>query len=370
MLTLPVPFVKMTTPTTGTGTYTLVAVDDFRALADFLTPSTTAYVECTIFLGTAYETGIYRLTASTTLERISIARSSNANAAVNWGAGDKTVVVGPAIQSALWGKHDFDSTPPSTADYIAGGWAQGSIRMAYTDYGDTVQHGRLWICRDGETSAVGVGRWVGVLTANGNGNHDGKLLDYDTDAPRRGSHALGPGYDFAHGTIEVESVVGLGWGGLAMWNSMVFAGHGWGNDVGEFETVINVGFYLDTANATPTKLVNGTDDGTNERTYLPIALNSTVHFQGRVTALASVATGGDAKTWLVDVMVKRGAAGDPAVVGTATITSPHADAGASSWDLDVGIDTANDGVYFEVTGEAATDIRWVASLAATKVAFA
>lgn len=369
MLTLPLPLVKMTTTTTGTGDYTLVEAAGYRSLADFLTAGTTeaAYVCCTIYMGDNYETGMYRLSASTTLVRVSITRSSNANAAVNWAAGEKTIVVGPLIQGALFGKHDFNSTPPSN-EGVGAGWAQGSVRMSYTTRGST-QDGRLWICRDGETP-VGVGRWVGVITANGGGVADGKLLDYSTLVPQRGSHALGPSADYAHPTIVVEDCVGLGFGGLAEWNNMVLKGAGWGTDVGEYEDIISVSLSAETTDATPTKLTNKTDSGNNERTYLSVPFNCVLRVKGTVTSLATVATGGDCSTWDVEFTVKRGAAGDPALVGTADVTMKKQDAGAAAWAVAVGIDTTNDGFYIEVTLEAATTIRTLANLRVAKVAYA
>jgi len=84
--------VQETTTTTGTGTYTLAGAKDgfqsFAAVGD----GNTTYYACTD--GTDYEVGIGTYTATgTTLARTTIIESSNSDAAVNWGAGEKDIFV-------------------------------------------------------------------------------------------------------------------------------------------------------------------------------------------------------------------------------------------------------------------------------------
>lgn len=82
--------VKETTVTTGTGTYTLDgAVTGFESFGEVGDANTTYYA-CSN--GTDFEIGIGTYTASgTTLARTTILQSSNADAAVNWTAGTKTI---------------------------------------------------------------------------------------------------------------------------------------------------------------------------------------------------------------------------------------------------------------------------------------
>jgi hypothetical protein len=84
--------VQETTNTTGTGTYTLAGAktgfQSFAAVGD----NNTTYYACTD--GTDYEVGIGTYTATgTTLARTTIIESSNSDAAVNWGAGEKDIFV-------------------------------------------------------------------------------------------------------------------------------------------------------------------------------------------------------------------------------------------------------------------------------------
>ena len=94
--------VKVTSTTTGTGTYTLgsasAGFQDFSAIGD----SNTTFYAATD--GTDWEVGVGTYTSSgTTLSRDRIISSSNSNNAVNWGAGDKDVFVTYPSESSIFG---------------------------------------------------------------------------------------------------------------------------------------------------------------------------------------------------------------------------------------------------------------------------
>jgi hypothetical protein len=82
--------VRETSTTTGTGAYTLAgAAANFQSFAAIGDANTTWYVAED---GSNWEVGVGTYTASgTTLARTTILASSNANAAVNWGAGTKNI---------------------------------------------------------------------------------------------------------------------------------------------------------------------------------------------------------------------------------------------------------------------------------------
>lgn len=86
-----------TTTTTGTGTYTLAgAVGGYQSFAG-VGDGNTCYYAATD--GTSWEVGLGTYTAAgTTLARTAVLASSNANAAVSWAAGSKTIWVdSPAL---------------------------------------------------------------------------------------------------------------------------------------------------------------------------------------------------------------------------------------------------------------------------------
>ena len=82
--------VKESSATTGTGSYTLDgAVPGYRTFdADLDTGHQCYYVA---EYGTEYEVGLGTFTSPSTLARTTIFNSSNSDAAVSWGAGDKIV---------------------------------------------------------------------------------------------------------------------------------------------------------------------------------------------------------------------------------------------------------------------------------------
>lgn len=107
------PFVKENTTTTGTGTYTLTgAVTGFRTFASVVGDGKSVVYACTD--GTDFEVGIGTYNAGT-ISRGSIKGSSNGDAAVNWGAGTRTIflTLPPGLFNAFSSKNAFDYTDPS-----------------------------------------------------------------------------------------------------------------------------------------------------------------------------------------------------------------------------------------------------------------
>jgi hypothetical protein len=122
-----------------------------------------------------------------------------------------------------------------------------------------------------------------------------------------------------------------------------------------------------TTNATATVLTSDVNaaSGTNQ-VIMPD--NSAYYFKGSV--IAGVTGAGDTKGWSIEGVIKRGAGvGTTAIVGTATVTSLYADAGASTWSVTATADTTNGGLKITVTGQAATTIRWVAKVETTEMTY-
>jgi len=122
-----------------------------------------------------------------------------------------------------------------------------------------------------------------------------------------------------------------------------------------------------TTNATATVL---TSDGYAATTFNQVILpnNSAYSFSGEV--IAGVTGGGDTARWTINGAIKRGAnAASTAIVGTATVTMTHNDAGAAGWTVAVTADTTNGGIAVTVTGAASTTIRWVCKINTTEMTY-
>jgi hypothetical protein len=94
--------------------------------------------------------------------------------------------------------------------------------------------------------------------------------------------------------------------------------------------------------------------------------SSAYTFVARVVARNNA--NGDCATWEVKGACKRGAAAaNMAIVGTPTVTSLGADSGASAWVVAAVANTTLGSLEFDVTGVAATTIKWVANIVTTEV---
>ena len=122
-----------------------------------------------------------------------------------------------------------------------------------------------------------------------------------------------------------------------------------------------------TTDATATVLrCNTSAAGTTNQVILPN--NSAYFFTGEV--VAGVTGGGNTKGWTIEGVIKRGAnAASTALVGTPTVTSTYADAGASTWVIAVTADTTNGGLAVTFTGQASTTIRTVAKISTVEMTY-
>jgi hypothetical protein len=122
-----------------------------------------------------------------------------------------------------------------------------------------------------------------------------------------------------------------------------------------------------TTDATATVLTsNGAAASTDNQIIMPN--NSAYYFKGEI--IAGVTGGGNTKGWYIEGVIKRGAnAASTTLVGTPTVTSLYADAGAVTWTITATADTANGGLAITATGQAATTIRWVAQVRTTEMTY-
>jgi hypothetical protein len=139
--------------------------------------------------------------------------------------------------------------------------------------------------------------------------------------------------------------------------------------LGSFPGRSQAGMYVlgrQTTNATGTVIsTNGIGASATNQIVLPNT--GAVYFRGEIIATVA-GGGGNTKGWFVEGVVKRGAnAASTVLVGTPTVTSNYADAGASTWAVAVTADTTLGGLTITVTGQASTSINWVAQIRTTEI---
>lgn len=120
-----------------------------------------------------------------------------------------------------------------------------------------------------------------------------------------------------------------------------------------------------TSNATTTVVTtNGGAAGSTNLAVLPGS--SAFGFSGKVVARS----GTTMAAWEFKGAIRRGSGGtsDITLVGTPTVTSIGADAGAASWSVAIATDVTFGALIIQVTGAAATNIRWVSDLETVEVA--
>ena len=125
----------------------------------------------------------------------------------------------------------------------------------------------------------------------------------------------------------------------------------------------------DTTDATAEALTttNGAASATNQ-VILPN--NSAYSFSGTIIARESAAAGSDYASWEIKGALLRDANAASTVLGNGIQNKLYATSGASAWAIALSADTTNGGLKIEVTGAAATNIRWVATVNTSEVTYA
>lgn len=126
-----------------------------------------------------------------------------------------------------------------------------------------------------------------------------------------------------------------------------------------------VNLAISTTNATPAVM---TSDATAASANNTLTLPNSSAFAVEGVVICREQATGDAKHFKFDATITRGAnAAATALVGTATVTTVNAAAGAAAWTVAVTANTTLGGLAVTVTGEAAKSIKWVATLRAVEV---
>jgi hypothetical protein len=132
--------VQETTTTTGTGTVTLsgTAPTGFQTFSSVMSNGDTTYYQITD--GTDWELGVGTYTATgTTLARTTILESSNSGSAVDWGAGDKDILMVLPAQKIVDPSDVFDGAYSSLTGTPT--LATVATSGSYNDLSDTPSGG-------------------------------------------------------------------------------------------------------------------------------------------------------------------------------------------------------------------------------------
>jgi hypothetical protein len=122
-----------------------------------------------------------------------------------------------------------------------------------------------------------------------------------------------------------------------------------------------------TTTATPTALVSSnTTTAAGSNNQIILQNNSAFAFHGTIVARQQASQGTDCAAWKIEGLIRReGSAGTTVLVNSATTVLDNTPA----WGMALSADTTNGGLKIEVTGAAATNIRWVAAINTSEVTY-
>jgi len=265
-----------------------------------------------------------------------------------------------------------------------GGWAGGvsansAANRATGDWA-TIAGGSGGLA-SGNNSTIGGG---GYLIGNGNtasGQSSTVAGGYSNTVSGFAATCIGGNSNIANGNYGVvggannnnnaaNSVIAGGQYGLARSVLGNFVMPACGAPIAAVQGVSQIAFVVlgrQTTDATPTVLASdpNTPAGFNQ---VALPNNSAYYFKGSV--IAGVTGAGNTKAWSIEGAIKRGGGALTTVlVGSPTVTSLYADAGAAAWVVAVTVDTTYGALAITVTGQAATTIRWVAKIETTEMTY-
>lgn len=312
------PFVKETTTTTGTGSYSLNgSVGNARRFSDIVPNGSYVCYCCTDTDN--FELAIGNLSGGI-LSRTTIVSSSNNDSVVNWGAGTREIFITypPSLFNMFSAKDGFNSYKP------------------YSGSNNDIS-GDISFCLGNDNNISG----VSSIILGGYG-----LIS--------GDFSLGLG--FGH-NISGSGAIALGQGGASrIGNNIVFS-TGYFSAEGDSQGQRTYGRGT-TSDATPTTLSSEMEPGAGT--------TGTLLLEVRVLATQIDGSGvGDAKSWRLEALVKY-VSETPTLVGSITSTVIAASAGASSWSATLDFSAT---AFVKVTGEASKNIRWVCEINALDLSY-
>jgi len=387
---------KVATATTGTGTLTLGSAEGgYQTFADagVVNSDVVRYV---IEDGTDWEIGTGTYSAGTLTRTVS--ESSNADAALNL-TGSAVVYVSataediPAVQE-LYAENPVTPTAPSATgtNSVAIGNAAVASASDAAGFGKRANAVGAESVALGESRASGLasfaalqvttsasygaqGSYTIALSRNSRATNTSAIAIGDNSSATGvesvslgvSNTASGSRSNVTGGELNTASASYSRVGGLRgvssikskdVWSAGRFSSNG---DAQTGTFVLR----SDTTDATAEALTSDNGSATTDNQIL-LPNNSAYAFHGTVVARQQASQGTACAAWKVEGLIRReGSAGTTVLVNSATTVLDNTPA----WGMTLSADTTNGGLKIEVTGAAATNIRWVATINTSEVTY-
>ena len=242
--------------------------------------------------------------------------------------------------------HNAQATSRETVAIGSSAYATGSGAVALGGYFGTSVQARA----TGTTSFA-------VAGANG-------LANIDSVAAGLSSIAMAGGYAQQNQSVAIGAFAHANVRGKVAWSSYPLTNANGATQAGNYVLSNS------TTDATATKLVTDydwTSAGSINQIVLPN--NSVYGFTGTVIAREDSSSTDDFAVWEVKGGAVRGATASTTTLGSYNINKISESTGAANWSIALSADTTNGAVAITVTGEAAHNIRWVATVNTTEVIY-
>jgi len=323
--------------------------------------------------------GIGYLAVAASTESISFGPSTDANSYRSAAIGYNAQTSSGANATALTNSYasGADSFAAAIANNTSSYGATGANSVAIGDRAKATSSDGTAIGALATASGVGafcVSTGIGSFAATASGAYSiamgrsvtvsGQLSFGGGQGTVSGSYALGWGFSY---TCDADFAVTLGGyadahgikGRIAFGNP-----NGSGGKAATGQLTLSKA----TTDATPAALTSdGNAQSTNNQIILPN--NSAYSFSGTIIARQQASAGSDYAAWEIKGALLRDANAASTVLGNGIKNKLYASAGASAWDIALTADTTNGGLAITVTGAAATNIRWVATVNTSEVTY-